>query len=74
MKYRIKRDELRRLRIEKFLSQEELALRSGLKPWTIYRLERQGDLGVQAGTVRKLAETLGVEPEDLATIEEEVVA
>ena len=55
---------LRELRERKALSLRELAERSGVALTTIYRLEH-GKTGAWPRTVRKLAETLGVEPHEL---------
>jgi transcriptional regulator with XRE-family HTH domain len=52
---------LRAVRIERALSQAELAKRSGVSRVAITRLER-GDVDARFATIRKLAEALGVEP------------
>ena len=57
---------LRQLRLERFLSQAELARRASLHALTITRLEA-GTTAPSTRTVRALAEVLGVEPGDLAT-------
>jgi transcriptional regulator with XRE-family HTH domain len=57
---------LRRLRLERFLSQAELARQSGLHTITISRLE-VGRAKPSTRTVRALAETLGVALGELAT-------
>ncbi len=54
---------LRRLRIEKFLTQDELAERSGVGSATIHRLEN--GTAARLTTIRKLAGALGVEPGQL---------
>ena len=59
-------ENLRRLRLEQFLSQAELARRSGLHALTITRLE-SGTTAPSTRTVRALAEALKVEPRELAT-------
>lgn len=59
-------DNLRRLRLEHFLSQGELARRAGLHAVTLTRLEG-GATAPSARTVRALAGALRVEPRDLAT-------
>lgn len=59
-------DNLRRLRLERFFSQAELARRAGLHALTITRLEA-GATAPATRTVRALAEVLGVEPRALAT-------
>ncbi len=56
---------LTEIRRRKLLSQVELAARAGLGKNTVLRLENGS--GAQYGTVRKLAEALGVEPRDLMT-------
>jgi predicted transcriptional regulator len=55
---------LKRLREGRFLTQEELAERSGVSRPTIARLESSGD-DARLKTIRKLAEALGVEPTEL---------
>ena len=59
-------ESLRRLRVDRFLSQRELARRAGLHPVTLTRLEA-GAAGPSARSVRALAAALGVEPRDLTT-------
>jgi transcriptional regulator with XRE-family HTH domain len=60
---------LRQLRLERFLSQGELARRAGLHAVTLTRLEG-GTTAPSTRSVRALAEVLGVEPRDLATPDE----
>jgi transcriptional regulator with XRE-family HTH domain len=60
---------LRRLRLAHFLSQAELARRSGVHALTITRLEA-GRTAPSTRTVRALAEALGVAPGELATPDE----
>ena len=62
-------ENLRRLRLEGFLSQGELARRAGLHAVTLTRLEA-GTTAPSTRTVRALAEALGVEPRELATPDE----
>jgi transcriptional regulator with XRE-family HTH domain len=62
-------DNLRRLRIERFLSQRELARQAGLHAITLVRLEA-GGTAPSTRTVRALAAALGVEPRDLTAPEE----
>ena len=62
-------ENLRRLRLEHFLSQGELARRAGLHAVTLTRLEA-GTTAPTTRTVRALAEALGVEPRELATPDE----
>jgi len=59
-------DKLRVLRLERFLSREELAQKSGINRDHIGRLERADWEGEsRPPTVRKLAEALGVDPHEL---------
>jgi len=55
---------LRELRERKFLTQDELAERTGMTRANISRLEN-GLQRPRISTVRKLATALGVEPDDL---------
>ncbi len=58
-------ENLRCLRLERFLTQAELARRATLHTLTITRLEA-GSTAPSARTVRALAEVLDVEPHELA--------
>jgi transcriptional regulator with XRE-family HTH domain len=60
---------LRRLRLARFLSQAELARQSGLHTLTISRLET-GRVKPSTRTVRALADALAVTPTELATPDE----
>jgi transcriptional regulator with XRE-family HTH domain len=60
---------LRRVRLERFLSQAELARRSGLHALTITRLE-SGRTAPSTRTVRALADALGMPPGELASPQE----
>jgi transcriptional regulator with XRE-family HTH domain len=62
-------DTLRRLRLGNFLTQAELARRSGVHALTITRLE-SGRTAPSTRTVRALATALGVTPAELASPEE----
>ena len=62
-------DNLRRLRLDHFLSQAELARRSGVHALTITRLEA-GRTAPSTRTVRALAQALGIAPSALASPEE----
>ena len=62
-------DNLRRIRLGQFLSQAELARRSGVHALTVTRLE-SGRTAPSTRTVRALAAALGVAPAELATPEE----
>jgi transcriptional regulator with XRE-family HTH domain len=59
-------ENLRRVRLAHFLSQSELARRSGVHAITVTRLE-SGRTAPSTRTVRALAEALGVLPTDLAS-------
>ena len=61
-------DNLRRLRISKKLSQEELAYRSGLVLSQVGRIER-GERGPTLTTMLALAKGMGVEPKKLLDFE-----
>lgn len=60
---------LRRLRRERALSQRDLSRMTGVAFDTISRLET-GKQEAQHKTIRKLAESLGVEPRELMQSEE----
>lgn len=55
---------LKKLREERVFSQRELARMAGLTHATVWRLENGFDQA-RPGTIRKLAEALGVEPKEL---------
>lgn len=55
---------LKDLRERSFLSMDELAKKSRVSKITIFRLEN-GKSTARGSTVRKLAEALGVKPEEL---------
>jgi len=59
-------ENLRRLRLERFLSQRELARQAGVHAVTLTRLEA-GVTAPSSRTVRALAAVLGVEPRELTT-------
>ncbi len=60
---------LRRLRLDQFLSQAELARQSGVHTLTISRLEA-ASARPSTRTVRALAAALGITPGELATPDE----
>lgn len=62
-------DKLRRIREERFLSQAELARRSGIHKLTVQRLEAN-TTSPYSRAVRQLADALGVEPRELALPDE----
>jgi transcriptional regulator with XRE-family HTH domain len=62
-------ESLRRMRVERFLSQRELARLAGLHAITLVRLEA-GKTAPSTRTVRALAGALGVEPGELTSPEE----
>jgi len=55
---------LKAWRIRKFIGQSELADKAGLARATVTRAER-GDAVVSFVNIRKLAEVLGISPDDL---------
>jgi transcriptional regulator with XRE-family HTH domain len=55
---------LRRFRDERFLSRTELAEKADVSPVTIATLEEQNH-PAQRRTIRKLAQALGVKPQEL---------
>jgi transcriptional regulator with XRE-family HTH domain len=62
-------ESLRRMRVERFLSQRELARLAGLHAVTLVRLEA-GATAPSTRTVRALAGALGVEPGELTSPQE----
>ena len=60
---------MKALRQERVLSQRELARMAGLTQMTVWRLEN-GYRAARPGTIRKLAQVLGVEPKELVKREE----
>jgi transcriptional regulator with XRE-family HTH domain len=55
---------LRQIRLSRYLTQKELAAKSGLSRVAVARLEA-GAESARFSTLRKLAEALGVEPGEL---------
>ena len=62
-------ENLRRLRVDRFLSQRELARQAGLHSVTVTRLEA-GAAAPSTRSVRALAVALGVEPRELTSPDE----
>ena len=56
---------LRRLREERFISQRDLAKRAEVSPTTILHLEKGENPNPRLSTVRKIAEALGIDPNEL---------
>ena len=56
---------LRELRRRKLLSQRELAQLAGVSPTTVINIEA-GKIQPHPSTLRKLAEALGISPEEMA--------
>ena len=56
---------LRRLREERFISQRDLAKQAEVSPTTILHLETGENPNPRLSTVRKIAEALGVNPNEL---------
>ena len=54
---------LQELRIDRGLSQRQLAERAGLSPGAVWRLEQRGS--GHPNTLKKIADVLGVRPTDL---------
>jgi transcriptional regulator with XRE-family HTH domain len=57
-------DNLKRLRVLNALTQAELAQKAGLTPAAVARIERD-EAEPRMTTLRKLAEALGIEPQEL---------
>jgi transcriptional regulator with XRE-family HTH domain len=55
---------LRRLRIERFMSQAELSQAAGVSPAHLGRIERN-EHDPHLSTIRKIAQALGVDPSEL---------
>ena len=55
---------VRRLRIEKFMSQADLSKVAGVSPAHLGRIERN-EHDPHLSTIRKIAEALGVDPSEL---------
>jgi transcriptional regulator with XRE-family HTH domain len=62
---RISGDRLRKVRDMRLLSQRELAERAGLSPTTIHKLESGRVDEPHPRTIRKLADALEVDPDEL---------
>jgi transcriptional regulator with XRE-family HTH domain len=56
---------LRQLREERFVSQRDLAKRAEVSPTTILHLETGENRNPRLSTVRKIAEALGIDPNEL---------
>ena len=74
MRLKVRSDELRRRRMELFLSQEELAAKAGVSSQVISKLEVGNEAGIRGSTARALAAALGCEPADITELTEEVSA
>jgi integrase len=61
---------LKALREERVLSQRDLASMAGLTQMTVWRIEN-GYRDARPGTIRKLAQALGVEPKELVKKEDQ---
>ena len=55
---------LRRWRLQRFLTQRELAAKAGVTQATVHRIE-SGAARARISTIRKLAEALGIAPQEL---------
>ncbi len=69
MSFDVNGQRLRQLRVERALTLRALAERSGVSYDTINKLEL-GQRPARLSTIRKLADTLGVEPKELMKGEE----
>jgi transcriptional regulator with XRE-family HTH domain len=58
-------EKLTELREERFLSHRELAKLAGVSPQTVLNLEHGKGEQAQRRTIRKLAQALGVQPQEL---------
>lgn len=56
---------VRKLRVDRFMSQAELSKAAGISPAHLGRIERN-EHEPHFSTIKKLAKALGVEPSDLA--------
>jgi transcriptional regulator with XRE-family HTH domain len=63
-------DNLKRLRVLNALTQAELAQKAGLTPAAVARIERN-EAEPRMTTLRKLAESLGIEPHKLVKGEDD---
>ena len=57
-------DRLKELRVQKFLTQRELAQAASLSPTTIFKIENN-QVEPHISTMRKLAEALEIDPKEL---------
>lgn len=57
---------LQQIRETRALSRKDLADKAGVNESTIYRAER-GETRLRPSTIRKLAEALGIEPDELTS-------
>jgi transcriptional regulator with XRE-family HTH domain len=63
---RVNGQKLRELRLAKLMTQRELALRAGVAPETLNRIERSSEpRSTSVLTTRKIAAALGVDPREL---------
>jgi DNA-binding XRE family transcriptional regulator len=65
-KPKTRKNNLRKLRLEKMMSKAELARRAGVSTLTIDRVER--GLSCRMDTKRKILEALGLKPSDRVTV------
>jgi len=56
---------LKQVREKRFLSQRDLAQKAGVSPTTILHLETGESPNPRLSTVRRIAEALGLDPNDL---------
>lgn len=60
---------LRKVRMMQLMTQAQLAIRAGMTPASISRIET-GRSKARISTVRRLADALGVDPSDLIVLQE----
>ncbi len=61
----MKRNRLREIRMERGMSQEELAEKAGMSRTTISKIENDEEANVNTRTVAKIAEVFGVNPSEI---------
>lgn len=59
------KNRLKELRIERGISQEELAEKSGISRTTLSKIENNEEAVVNTRTIAKLAEVFGVKPSEI---------
>lgn len=62
------KNRLKEIRIERGLSQEELAEKSGISRATISKIENNEEASISTKTIAKLSEVLGAKPSEIFLI------